>query len=553
MRWKDLLLESQYHDMMGGLLKWADPQMGIKPEQAEVIRDIAEESITNARKQLRRKDRIVWYLRWQRFKLVGNLLVAYAGLDKVGEVQKLKAQYAKGLGHDMNELSVETSLFMRSYNSFVHYASLTASHEVQAIVWDRQSPKELLDQLHAAEQEWISTRDQIVSYPGDHEPTLFLDLGDGWAWYDLETPSCEQEAKAMGHCGNAGGTYGETVLSLRRKVADRKYRPSLTFILDDDGMLGEMKGRGNEKPNSKYHAAITALLKDPRIKGIVGGGYKPENNFAMSDLEDDQRKELQAANPYLRDLDELYDHWVSLGSPTEGEGSDLMPRILKGLTDSLKSHDYSYKKIDLVRDVIVVDTYKNPKEYMQDFHSHTSMVLTLFDEWIPKRIEVNHGVNWRKAENIAQACMRARFPTIFRELLPYDVDFILSTDMHPDMKEDGSIVIELPIPDYFLAFFGEDSLGYYPESLDAVHEGYGDSLEGLIENIDDPLDRMIVSFVRDCDKAPRDKNGNVRWPVPSDALVEAIWDEFARNQDDSFTAKDRDWVQPELNLGLPDQ
>ena len=58
----------------------------------------------------------------------------------------------------------------------------------------------------------------------------------------------------------------DTVLSLRQKVThdgEKYHRPVLTFILDDRGFLGEMKGRNNNKPSEKYHSYIVELLKSP--------------------------------------------------------------------------------------------------------------------------------------------------------------------------------------------------------------------------------------------------------------------------------------------------
>ena len=58
--------------------------------------------------------------------------------------------------------------------------------------------------------------------------------------------------------------------------------------MDKDELLGEMKGRGNQKPAATYHPYILKLLEKPFIKGIHSGGYQPEQNFSISDLSSDQ-------------------------------------------------------------------------------------------------------------------------------------------------------------------------------------------------------------------------------------------------------------------------
>ena len=64
-------------------------------------------------------------------------------------------------------------------------------------------------------------------------------------------------------------------------------------------MLGEMKGRGNDKPAAKYHRHIISLLESDIVKGIQGGGYMPENNFSMNDLKPEEADALMEKKPTL--------------------------------------------------------------------------------------------------------------------------------------------------------------------------------------------------------------------------------------------------------------
>ena len=127
---------------------------------------------------------------------------------------------------------------------------------------------------------------------------------EGWKWVDLRKGYCDKESKSMGHCGNSGALLGDTILSLR----DQNNIPHLTFILNG-GNLGQMKGRNNNKPSEKYHPAIVELLKLPIIKQVVGGGYKPENNFSLNDLDEEIKDQLIELKPDLefdvyKDLEE---------------------------------------------------------------------------------------------------------------------------------------------------------------------------------------------------------------------------------------------------------
>lgn len=123
----------------------------------------------------------------------------------------------------------------------------------------------------------------------------------GWKWVSLDKGYCSVEAKAAGHCGNAAGRPGDNILSLR----DPGGYPHLTFIVNDK-TLGEAKGRGNDKPVPKYHPAIMAILLSNEIASIRGGGYKPENNFQIKDLSEEDRQKLLTAKPDIDYIDSVF-------------------------------------------------------------------------------------------------------------------------------------------------------------------------------------------------------------------------------------------------------
>lgn len=135
---------------------------------------------------------------------------------------------------------------------------------------------------------------------GSKEFRVLIDLSSlggkwkGYQWVSLDRSYCEQEKKAMGHCGNANYKHGDNILSLR----DKKNRAYLTFIIND-GILGEMKGRGNDKPARKYHPAIIQLLLHPDVKAIRGGGYLPKSNFKFSDLSSIDQQRIRSQKPIL--------------------------------------------------------------------------------------------------------------------------------------------------------------------------------------------------------------------------------------------------------------
>ena len=186
-----------------------------------------------------------------------------------------------------------------------HTMSLT-DKPIHDKIFAYETPEQLEQEFKKIEDsisEKQESERRVVTPSPDDEDEIFMSFPDGWKWFHLKRASCSAEAKAMGHCGNSPrATSDDTILSLRqpvKKAGKTYWSPHLTFILDANDVIGEMKGRNNNKPTSRYHPYIIALLKDNRIKGIKGGGYMPSHNFKMGDLTEAQRVEIRAANPNI--------------------------------------------------------------------------------------------------------------------------------------------------------------------------------------------------------------------------------------------------------------
>ena len=124
-------------------------------------------------------------------------------------------------------------------------------------------------------------------------------FANGWSWVSLEKGYCSLEGATMGHCGNVAGHNDSrhNILSLRNE----KNVPQLTFIDNGGGVLGEMKGRMNKKPDRMYHEYIVGLLlnKTYPINKIIGGGMQNENNFNLNDLSPEEKHEVLSKKPNL--------------------------------------------------------------------------------------------------------------------------------------------------------------------------------------------------------------------------------------------------------------
>lgn len=285
--------------------------------------------------------------------------------------------------------------------------------------------KELSDQYHE------DLKNKQRNKPGRVGKTV-LAFPDGYSWVDLERRYCELERDTMGHCGNVGGALDDTILSLR----DKKNIPYLTFILNK-GILGEMKGRGNDKPSTKYHPYIIELLKLPIIKRIKGEGYLPEKNFKLSDLKEDQLEELIKIKPNFEN-DFLFEKMMKTPRSPESELTkeeilklsedetthvkikligyisprgwhygDLKYQILEKLSDD-KNHLVRYQVAILTNNSDILDKLSNDENLdvkrvvAGNIHTKTETLDKLVDEKKDNKLYVPATMYRGIAENIAE-------------------------------------------------------------------------------------------------------------------------------------------------------
>lgn len=307
-----------------------------------------DDHIRWAKTKLKRNDRIIWYLRLARIGMAGST-------SDQAEVAKYINQeievYAKNAQSSSTSSSSEIKTQVMRYsmnnrllrNTLEHFMGMPIA-AIQNEVFSWQSPTDLMDKFLAIEGAWKAERSELVPHDEDDRPYLTFD--DGFAWVLLDRAACDLEGEAMGHCGNRGApSNGDRILSLRKKVVLSKtevyWRPSLTFILHKDGYLGEMKGRGNEKPASKYHPYIIALLESDIIAGIRGGGYMPENNFSMSDLTPEEADALMDKKPSL--ATPLH-YWKTLGV------DDTLIKMIRDRGFGRSVNHYSPSFVDFSKD-----------------------------------------------------------------------------------------------------------------------------------------------------------------------------------------------------------
>lgn len=321
-----------------------------------IPQDVRDE-IAEIERTMGRQDRTTWLIRWFRLELAKELIVAIPDEDKVRDIQK---KVVRDLGQTITWPVATKENEYYEIRGLLRDLSHFLSLPIDGITnyrFDRQLPSTILVDFEKMENAWKEERKAQVEDSGKK----IIDLGDGWAWYDLEKPYCDAEGDAMGHCGNAADwKHDDTVLSLRKKTASG-LSPHLTFIRHGDGFLGEMKGRGNDKPSAKYHKAILALLKSPYVNGIAGGGYKPENNFALDDLPYGEIENLKKAKWGF------CQYWELIRDGKDEEAKKLIIALASRVSSSISVTD---------RHVILAN-FDSIDEMMDDYSDWSSLWKTI--------------------------------------------------------------------------------------------------------------------------------------------------------------------------------
>lgn len=163
--------------------------------------------------------------------------------------------------------------------------------------------------LFRASEKW---HDELEVGSGDinyvEENPVILDFrdsdGNGFYWADLETQNSKEECNRMGHCGTSGAGI---IYSLRQVIQlNNKYKLNksvLTAAIGKDGIVYQMKGGKNSKPEAVYHKYIYPLLFLKKGDGYFingfGSEYDSASDFKLTDFDDDVIREIFAKRPEL--------------------------------------------------------------------------------------------------------------------------------------------------------------------------------------------------------------------------------------------------------------
>jgi len=191
----------------------------------------------------------------------------------------------------------------------------------------------------------------------------------------------------MGHCATCQSKDAR-LLSLRDVIEENgitfhipRVTASVYKFPDGSFYIGQMKGPQNKKPDPDYHKDIMELLKNPKMIGLFGLEYNPEEDFKFEELTPAQQKEVLKHNPYFIPNEEA----------KEAQGKKAAQDVQKNISkikDLMQGHWHLFKGY-------ILDILKNHPNLFDD----PEVVQKLYDSGLTD-ILINHQDVFIKAPDL---------------------------------------------------------------------------------------------------------------------------------------------------------
>lgn len=181
-----------------------------------------------------------------------------------------------------------------------------------------------IEELEQKSKEWhdsLGIGSGVINYNEKHD--IIKDFrdenGNGFYWADLDTKNSEEECDRMGHCGRS--SYGFLYSLRETRPINDKYKMNkshLTAAIGPDGVMYQLKGPKNSKPNEAFHPYILPLfdVKDDDGDFLIqsfGSEYASSMDFKLTDLPDEVLRNLYQNRPELFNSRALQKKLVDMG------------------------------------------------------------------------------------------------------------------------------------------------------------------------------------------------------------------------------------------------
>lgn len=317
----------------------------------EIDRNVARK-VDETRRTLKREDRIVWALRFFKKALVEQLLwmaqnepeffqrrfrsaptaeqpALVRQLQKLADVditpfQEFDPNDPEAMESPYSGYSVIDAINHR-VGHFLEIANTYGENDpenaIHTLIFARQSFGEVISILRRGEIEMrrrhfpggiqmLPTPEGPYDLRDKEGPVeTIIEFPNGWRWFDLHRAYSElrddrsvcSDIAITGHCANVASKAGLTAFELAEPLGNDMWKHHAFFVMHENGQLGEMKGRKNQKPSPRLEKYIFELLRqEKRIQGMGGPVYwNSAHDFALNDLTKPHLDVLMRERPEL--------------------------------------------------------------------------------------------------------------------------------------------------------------------------------------------------------------------------------------------------------------
>lgn len=157
--------------------------------------------------------------------------------------------------------------------------------------------KRVTDEIMARTQK----KERVRLLESQSPSEIFLELENGWKWVKIKDSYNRKrddvEAQLMGHCATPEWE-NSFLISLRDKNQEPWVTATIKEIAEEILILGQVKGRGNDKPPQKFIEQIYELYALPEIIAQKTDDYK---DWTVKDFSITQIETLKDDKPYFFD------------------------------------------------------------------------------------------------------------------------------------------------------------------------------------------------------------------------------------------------------------
>jgi hypothetical protein len=200
----------------------------------------------------------------------------------------------------------------------------------------------------------------------DDKDEIIHKFDDGFMWVLRKDFECELSKKSMGHCGTAtdSSMYLLRLIKGNEEFVTTDWDPTGKYII-------QLKGKGNNKPHSKYHKYILWLLLEwDGVKELrTYEGHRPETNFDLSDLTEEEFNHVLSNKPSIMNRKSVKEYFERFYD-NKADGIDMLRTVISNFLGN-----DSFMSVITISWVLEIIRYAKVKE------------INLVNEFIDKLVE----------------------------------------------------------------------------------------------------------------------------------------------------------------------